>query len=150
MNNLRVRPAGDGLPAVTGIIDVDKGKTVLLSLYNELYDDVDEEDPPIAISSGEEKEGEYEVGMVRDGQRIPPLFSDDEGDDEDCDDDSTSSDCEDSEYESTTDDDSDDDSDHDSDDDSDSEMTVTVTVTMTVTMTVTVTVTIILTTIVTR
>ncbi len=99
MNNVHERPAGDGLPAV--IVD-DKGKTVLLSLFSELYDDVDDEDTSIATSSGE-----YEVGMARDGQGIPPLVSDDE----DFDDDDALYDCEDSGYESSTDDDSDSDGD---------------------------------------
>ncbi len=119
MNNVHERPAGDGLPAVIGMIDSDKGKAALLSLYSELYDEIDNEDPQIAISSGEETEGEYEVGMVRDGQGTPPLFSDEEGDDEDSDDDNTLSDCEDSGNESVTEDDSDSDSEDYSDDASD-------------------------------
>ncbi len=119
MNNVHERPAGDGLPAVIGIIDSDKGKAALLSLYSELYDEIDNKDPQIAISSGEETEGEYEVGMVRDGQGTPPLFSDEEGDDEDSDDDNTLSDCEDSGNESVTEDDSDSDSEDYSDDASD-------------------------------
>ncbi len=93
MNNVHERPAGDGFPAVIRIIDQD------------------EEDFPANISSGEENEGEYEVGMARDGQGIPPLFSDEEGDDEDFDDGDALSDFEDSGYESISEDDSDSDGD---------------------------------------
>ncbi len=63
VSNVHERPAGDGFPAVIRIIDDD------------------EEDLRVNISSGEEREGEYEVSMVRDGQRISPLLFDEEGDD---------------------------------------------------------------------
>ncbi len=64
VNYITERPAEDGLPEDIKIVDKDEGHNL-----------------PICISSDEEGEGEGENGIVDEGEGIPTLSSDDEGED---------------------------------------------------------------------